>query len=260
MPKNLTGSATAFPIQTAPLAGEPRTAESVESCLQNAADRAEYNNDRLTYIDPDRSGARRLRVVANITALKAIPSSNYGDGQFVVVKRVGTFCYEATATDGVAEPYIVKPNDVGGGPGRWVALRLPYSIVDVRSVNFIGQTTTTSSSYVNVPGTSLTFPACNNGDILELEVQSFLFVVADTGQYQMVVDDGASVRALPETFSSTTNTSTAPGDVYSAVASVVLASVGAGGSATIRMQFRTSAAGAIGTNFHYSCKARLIRP
>lgn len=118
MPKNLTGSAASFPTQTSPLAGEPRTAGSVETPLQNAADRTQWLRDRLDNIDPTREGARRLRRFASVALLRA--STDYPDKTIAQVDGVGIYQFDAAATATDAEPFVVTPTAVGAGAGRWL--------------------------------------------------------------------------------------------------------------------------------------------
>lgn len=118
MPKNLTDDASVFPTQTAPLAGEPRTAGSVETPFQNAANRAAWLKDRLDNIDPTREGARRLRRFASIAALRA--SGDYPDKTIAQVDGVGIYQFDAAATALAAEPFVVTPTAIGAGAGRWL--------------------------------------------------------------------------------------------------------------------------------------------
>lgn len=118
MPKNLTDDPSIFPTQTSPLAGEPRTAGSVETPFQNAANRAAWLRDRLDNIDPTREGARRLRRFASIATLRA--SGDYPDKTIAQVDGVGIYQFDALSTATAAEPFVVTPTAVGVGAGRWI--------------------------------------------------------------------------------------------------------------------------------------------
>lgn len=117
MPKNLTADTASFPTQTAPLAGEPRTAGSLETPLQNAADRTGYLKDRLDNIDPTREGVRRLRRFASIAAMRA--SVDYPDKAIAQVDGVGIYQFDAASLATAAEPLIVTPDAISGN-GRWL--------------------------------------------------------------------------------------------------------------------------------------------
>lgn len=117
MPKNLTADTASFPAQTAPLAGEPRTAGSLETPLQNAADRTGYLKDRLDNIDPTREGVRRLRRFASIAAMRA--SVDYPDKAIAQVDGVGIYQFDAASDVTPAEPFVVTPDAISGN-GRWL--------------------------------------------------------------------------------------------------------------------------------------------
>lgn len=118
MPKNLTDDPSTFPTATAPLAGEPRTAGSVETPFQNAANRAAWLKDRLDNIDPTREGARRLRRFSSIAALRA--SGDYPDKTIAQVDGVGIYQFDAASSAVAAEPFVITPTAVGAGAGRWI--------------------------------------------------------------------------------------------------------------------------------------------
>lgn len=203
MPKNLTGVPTSFPTQTAPLAGEPRTAGSVETPFQNAADRTTWLRDRLDNIDPTREGVRRLRRFASIPLLQA--STDSPDKTLAQVDGVGIYQFDATSTALAASPFVVTPTAVGGGAGRWLwsafgALNIANGIPQLDGSGLLptarlagadgtkvrassvrnglvqslvlqsaGGGTTTSTSEVDIgPGAIATLPSVEPGDILRV--------------------------------------------------------------------------------------------
>lgn len=118
MPKNLSSTGLLFPTQTSPVAGEPRTAGSLETPLQNASDRSQFLYDRLLYIDPDKGGARRVRRFASLVAMKG--SSDHPDGTIAFVDGIGMYQYIAASELVEASPVVITPTDVGVGAGRWI--------------------------------------------------------------------------------------------------------------------------------------------
>jgi hypothetical protein len=207
MPKQLTADPTHFPAQTSPVSGESRTASSVETPFQNAADRSAWVKARIEYVDPSGDGARRLRRVASIAALRAL--TDLTDG-VCIVDGVGLFAYLSGSTITEAEPFVIKPTSVGGGSGRWVwdssgSLGAANGIVQAGSDGFVptaklsasgggakilgasivnglvglsvasyaGPFTTTSASYVDVGTVSAAFTAEIN-DIIILLGQAFM--------------------------------------------------------------------------------------
>lgn len=127
MPKSLTDDAASFPTQTSPLAGEPRTAGSVETPFQRAANRAAWLKDRLLYIDPDKGGVRRPRRFASIAAMKA--STDIPVGTTALVDGVGTYQFIADRTDEL-DPVVVRPTSIGpSDPGRWIVVGVGFGLL-----------------------------------------------------------------------------------------------------------------------------------
>ncbi len=118
MPQNLVDNNGSFPAQTAPVAGEARTAASVVTPLQNAADRAAFLKAKLDFIDPTATGALRIRHVASIAALQAV--TDLTEATAIVVDGVGLYLYAPTSTATANSPFVVTPTSVGGGAGRWI--------------------------------------------------------------------------------------------------------------------------------------------
>lgn len=148
MPKNLSSTGQSFPTQTSPQAGEVRTAASVETPFQNAADRTAYLRDRLDFIDPTKEGVRRIRRIASVAELQEV--TDRPDG--TVVKVDGGEQYQFLAANIEAErlPFVVKPTDiVHPAPGRWVARALTTELLNV--ANGVPQL----DENAKVPGTRL---------------------------------------------------------------------------------------------------------
>lgn len=120
MPKTLTGNAEMFPNVQVPVAGEPRTGTSVETPFQQAADRTQYLKDRLDFIDSTKEGARRIRRVASLTALKALVDRP--DKGFCFVDTHGLYQFDAASLAVSFDPIIVRPTDLAtdGVAGRWL--------------------------------------------------------------------------------------------------------------------------------------------
>lgn len=209
MPVNLTPTPGNFPTQTAPAAGESRTAGSVQTPLQNAADRTQYVKDRLDYIDPTGTGARRLRYAATFTALRAI--TDLTDDGVIIVDGQGFYIYDAASAVAELEPFVIKPTSVGGGNGRWISsiylaldvangipkldsnARVPTArlaassggskilgssvangVVDVYAASGAGPYTTTSTSYVDVGAVAATFTLAV-GDRVFINGQAYVY-------------------------------------------------------------------------------------
>lgn len=192
MPKTLVSDGLAFPAQTAPVGGESRTDASIETPLQNASDRAEHLKQRLYNIDPTGEGARRIRRVANLTALRAV--TDLTDTGVIIVDGFGLYQFNASSSVAALDPLVVTPTSVGGGAGRWlwsgylcvdVANGIPKldanarlsttkleasgggskilatfvanGLVDFFATSAAGPIGTTSTSYVDVTGSSFPF-------------------------------------------------------------------------------------------------------
>lgn len=196
MPTNLVENTVAFPPQTAPVGGEPRTSGSIETPFQNAADRTGYLRDRLLHIDPNREGIRRVRRFANVAALQA--SVDMPDGTICQVTGMGIYQYVALSELAETLPIVVKPTSVGGDPGAWLLgghgalnvangfaqldadgkmplARLPamLRLVDLYT-SAMAKHATTSSSYVDVPTIQPTFSMLT-GDRVIIGGQGFVY-------------------------------------------------------------------------------------
>jgi hypothetical protein len=111
--------AAAYADVVVPAAGEPRTAASIQAPFQTLTNRTKWLKDEIVEVAAYSSGITKFRQAADITALKAITSSSYADGQVCFVLGYGVYHYTAASAASVSEPWIVKPDDVAGN-GRWL--------------------------------------------------------------------------------------------------------------------------------------------
>lgn len=217
MPQNLTGNPSSFPTQTAPIGGDPRTAASVATPLQNAADRAEYLKERILYIDPDKTGVRKFRSVTGAASdVRAI--TDHTNGDYILWASFGVWLrYESTATavdDGVL---IIKPDDTV--TGRWIcdeylgsniasraarldsAGKVPTTLLtdapkEVTLAGAVTQPTTNSSTYSSLSDMSATVTSVVSGNLIEVKYEIQLVGIGA---------GGVAVRPKYTRNSSTTN-------------------------------------------------------
>lgn len=121
MPTNLFENATFDDPIAVPIDADPGNAASVQVPFQGLANRTRNLKGRIDLLDPDGSGVRQLRVVADYNALRAVPAGQRTQGQIVQITGKGIFEWDAASTATALEPYVVRPNDIGpASPGRWV--------------------------------------------------------------------------------------------------------------------------------------------
>ena len=123
MPTTLTDDPTSFVAQTAPVAGEARTAQSVADPFQRAANRAAYVKTKIDFaIDQTSGGVRQLQWVGNLSSLLAIPATGRASRMVVYVATLGLFQWNQSVIDDVTpSPRVARPSDVAAGAaGRWV--------------------------------------------------------------------------------------------------------------------------------------------
>ena len=193
MPTNLVGNPASFPTQTAPVGGDPRTASSVSTPLQNAADRSEYLKDRLIFLDPNQEGVRRIRnVTGGPAAIQAL--TDHSDGDFILEMSTGfLYQYFASSAATVTTYGIIKPTDVVGN-GRWISSLLTGGVgfsellpgplnasgdvpatqildgIRAKATYVSGPTiTTTSVTHVDMTGFEATITGVVAGDIVTAE-------------------------------------------------------------------------------------------
>lgn len=169
MPQNLT-DASSWDTATAPVGGDVRNAASVATALQAAANRARFVYDRATPL-------------ADVAALKAIASP--ADGLVRLVELLGFYVFDAASAAAESLPWLVQPTV---GTGRWVhslygvlgvanslatldgsskvVQPVPNRIVAMQQDDLGALFTTSSTSYVDVTGLSVTVAACEVGDVL----------------------------------------------------------------------------------------------
>jgi hypothetical protein len=210
MPKTLTDNSATFPAQTAPAGGESRTATSIETPLQNAADRAAYLKARLDIIDYTGDGVRLIRRVDSLNALKAI--TDLTEKGIIFVDGIGLYQYLSGSTAPALDPLVVPPTIMGGAPGRWLweghgsldiadgiprldgnarlattklaasgggakilAPSVVNGLVGTFCASAAGPATTTSTTYVTVTGSTIT---------LTLEIGDLVVIVGQAEKYQ----------------------------------------------------------------------------
>lgn len=230
MPKNLSSTGASFPAQRTIVAGDPRSAELYEACLQDASDRTQYLKDRIEHNDPDGTGVRRVRRVANLASLRAL--TDRPDRSIILVDGVGMYQYFAESTLAELEPVVVKPSD---GTGRWIAAdrgtlniangipqlnasaRVPNSLleasgggakilaasvvnglVQVRTLESDAETSTSSGTFVDVDGASFTVDLAI-GDVLiaDFYVETENMSDVNSGEFRVaLVEPDTNVRSV----------------------------------------------------------------
>ena len=117
MPVNVPGSSSSYPANiTTPSDGDVRNAASVATALAQLADRTAYLKAKAG-IDAD--GAKRIRTVADVAALKAIAGADRADKDVAIVLGTGSGVYLFSAGSTVAgdDMNVVQPTS---GTGRWI--------------------------------------------------------------------------------------------------------------------------------------------
>lgn len=230
MPKNLDERPGTFPRQRAIVAGDPRGADLYEVCLQDAADRTAYLKARIEHVDPDGMGVRRLRRVASFADLRAL--TDHPDRSIIVVGVIGLYQFFAESTLDELEPEIIKP---ASGGGRWLdvsrgakdvangvpqlnaSARLPTErleasgggpkilatsvvngLVYVCTIEADAETSTSSSSFVDVDGASITVDLAI-GDVIKAEFYIETENMSDTNPGEIrvaLVEPDGTTRSL----------------------------------------------------------------
>lgn len=103
---------------TLPDDGNPRSAGSMNVPFEALADRTATLKDRLDYLDPNKTGARRLRTFATAAACRADTVHAAGDAAYVTGQ--GLYFYDASSSATDDGLLVIKPTDVGGGNGRYL--------------------------------------------------------------------------------------------------------------------------------------------
>lgn len=186
MPTNLTGNPVSFPTQTAPVGGDPRTASSVSTPLQNAADRTQYLKAQLE------ANALVYRTVLSVADLRAL--TVHANNQLVFVASFGeTWIYNGAGTASDDGLTVAKPDDVVGN-GRWFNINLLYAagaanhapgplsaggkipaaqiINGAKEVAFAGSTssvTTSSNTFSEPSGVACSLLTVTSGDVIQVE-------------------------------------------------------------------------------------------
>jgi hypothetical protein len=117
MPTSIPGSSSSFPANiTAPSDGDTRNAASVATALGQLADRTAYLKAKAGIDD---NGAKRIRTVADVSALKAIGSSDRADKDVALVLGTGSGLYVFSSGSSITgdDMNVVQPTT---GTGRWI--------------------------------------------------------------------------------------------------------------------------------------------
>ena len=207
MSETITGSSSDFSTTaTVPTDGDARTAASVKTPFQRLLDNDTYLQDQLVT-----QGAKKLRRVADTTALKAInTTSGVADGEVRVVgdgtSFKGLYVYESGSSATESLPWIVQPTT---GSGRWyhasLDLRVPaFGPVDHAHIASVTSDTTSSGSYVDITHPAITFEAAA-GDIVEIWVKVLINPGAANKGYARVrwIKPDTSSEVLGESFAGT---------------------------------------------------------
>jgi len=116
MPLNLTDVVQYDAAVAVPVDGDVRNAASVQTGFQNLANRTAFFNAQIGALG---SGAKKVRTVASVAALKAL--LGMADGEIAITNggfpyASNLWLYSIGGADTEFLPWIVAPNS---GPGRW---------------------------------------------------------------------------------------------------------------------------------------------
>ena len=141
MPVDVTESAT-FPDRVQSIAdGEPLDASHLMLAAALLADRTRFLYETLLGVAG--GGARRLRQVPSIAALKAIAPADRAAGDVVLVPMFGLYVFDAAAAGVDAPPFTIAPTVA---PGGWF-----HALHDVAG-SARGLATLDASGMVSQPG------------------------------------------------------------------------------------------------------------
>lgn len=115
MPTNIPGSSASFPANVVgPSGGDTRNATSVNTGLEDLADRTAYLKAKAGVTD---EGIQRIRTVADVAALKAIGSGDRADKDVAVIPSIGVFLFESGSSATGDDSKVIQPTS---GTGRWL--------------------------------------------------------------------------------------------------------------------------------------------
>jgi hypothetical protein len=259
MPVNITDvSSFTAPIQ-APADGDAATGANFDLGIQGLANRTLWLKTQLLLLDPNQTGVRFVRRVANIAALQAIAGTDHADTGVCIVDTIGMYEYSAASSAPAASPMVVTPTDVGGGNGRWLlsmfgALNVANGVpgLDASTRTPIGQArngiisaqvakttvnqSTASTTYADVPGLTLSFTAIA-GDLLIVQ-NNLMLNIGLTGPIASTIaniTDGGVPATIAETLRTKT---TFDGEEYRSAGTIY--TVANTGAITLKQQFKAT--------------------
>jgi hypothetical protein len=221
MPGSYAGSPTYHANITPPSDGDPRTAASVRTPLQQLADRATWLKAFF-----DESGVKKVRNVVQVSDLKAL--TGMADKEVAwVAAMAAPYIYLASSIAAADDIFVVQPNS---GGGRWVhpgytiyllrgaangfaslnaSTKVPdaqikNAIADVQTYQRAGDATDGDLYGASVTGTSfadlfgsppVTLANCSVGDVLHIDaaiqIRQTCVAATHNGMVQLAVRQGA---------------------------------------------------------------------
>lgn len=220
MPLNLTDVVQYDAAVTVPVDGDVRNAASVQTGLQNLANRTAFFNAQIGAAG---GGAKKVRTVATTTALKAL--LGMADGEAAITNggfpyASNLWLYSLAGADAEFIPWIVAPNS---GPGRWYnALQsnvnlaggasgaaARWTVPVANALIGVTKTTNIGTTYSQTPlgtwvdsGFISTPISIQSGDIIEVEYTGTLSNNTTnvlSAQAQLAGFDGAATAQYAET-------------------------------------------------------------
>ena len=235
MPTILTDDPSSFPCPIqAPAAGDPRTDTSVETPLQQFANRTANTKARLDVVSPFSApgatplpsgvtvGQTGVLVAQTLLGMRSIPAAQRFDGMLCFVYPGALYQFSASLAAAPATPWLFRPADITSGPGLWVrqgwdllgllgglpqlddGARLPAAterlstlsdqFTQQRSVSF-----GTSSTPTAVTGASAVVPGVEVGDVFEVRATCLVTVSLATTlslTHQFTLPSSATVQGF----------------------------------------------------------------
>jgi hypothetical protein len=273
MPLTLTDSSVFSPVAV-PTGGEARTAASVQTPFQALANRTYYLQQLAEVL-----GVPRLKAVADVPSLKALTLTGITDGDLRYVPSSGIYRYTAASAAAESLPFIASPNS---GSGRWIhilndiagansglatltaagrAAQMPANaIVATGYVGALSSRVTSSSTYGDIAGASISLPGLLVGDIVRVDgvVQLYSAAMANSYARVLVSENGGAYTAVTE--------SVVYGGQAANLVAVTIApiccdrTVGTSGTYTIQVQSKAADGSTASSAQIMSLRATVVRP